>query len=246
GQWVDLAIEDAAMAGVYPWSLPIYTSNNSGLAQARRLSPESLPLLECKDGYVRFNLFLHNHWQAFVRMIGSPEVLLQPEWDRYEFRTNHHDLLRVLALEFTGERTKEELFVEAQRRGIGLTAVKTPEELVRDPQIVARGFFVDLPHPELGRLRVPGRPFRLSEAALPPLRPPEALAAAPEEWLGGSPGGGGRALGTDARRPSPAPGLPLRGIRVVEFSAGAAVPELGMALADFGAEVIKVESRAHL
>jgi len=98
GQWVDLAVEDAAMAGIYPWSLPIYSSNNQGLAQARRLSPQSLPLLECKDGYVRFNLFLRNHWQAFVEMLGNPEVLLQPEWDQYEFRTNHHDLLRVLAL----------------------------------------------------------------------------------------------------------------------------------------------------
>ena len=45
--------------------------------------------------------------------------------------------------------------------------------------------------------------------------------------------------------PDPGPALPLQGIRVVEFTHMVMGPACGMALADFGAEVIKVEPIGH-
>jgi crotonobetainyl-CoA:carnitine CoA-transferase CaiB-like acyl-CoA transferase len=42
--------------------------------------------------------------------------------------------------------------------------VNTPRDLVESPQLQARGFFVDVEHPELGAtIRYPGAPYALSE-----------------------------------------------------------------------------------
>ena len=44
-----------------------------------------------------------------------------------------------------------------------MTIVPNPEQLLDTPQHKAREYFVDIDHPETGKLTYPGAPFRLSE-----------------------------------------------------------------------------------
>jgi crotonobetainyl-CoA:carnitine CoA-transferase CaiB-like acyl-CoA transferase len=46
-------------------------------------------------------------------------------------------------------------------------------------------------------------------------------------------------------QPTPAPGLPFRGMRVVDFGHGGVGVEAGRLFAEYGADVIKIESRAY-
>jgi crotonobetainyl-CoA:carnitine CoA-transferase CaiB-like acyl-CoA transferase len=56
-----------------------------------------------------------------------------------------------------------DFFVEAQHRGLSCGVVYSPEEVLDDPHFVARGFDVQVEHPELGRsFRYPNVPFKLS------------------------------------------------------------------------------------
>ena len=41
------------------------------------------------------------------------------------------------------------------------------------------------------------------------------------------------------------PGFPLEGIRVISFGTGAVIPDFGKILGEFGADVIKIESRGN-
>ncbi len=58
--------------------------------------------------------------------------------------------------------TKEELFKGAQERGVGLMPVYDAADIAEEPQLSQRSFFVDVAHPEMGKLRCPGAPYRLS------------------------------------------------------------------------------------
>ncbi len=50
---------------------------------------------------------------------------------------------------------KEYVVTEAQNRHIPAAPVATPVELVADPQLVDRGFLVEVDHPAFGRMRFP-------------------------------------------------------------------------------------------
>ncbi len=54
-----------------------------------------------------------------------------------------------------------ELFVGWQQRGLAAGIVYSPDEALADPHVVARGFPVEVHHPELGRsFTYPGAPYR--------------------------------------------------------------------------------------
>ncbi len=60
----------------------------------------------------------------------------------------------------------QELFVGAQRAGLTLGAIYSPEEAFEDPHFVARGFQVEVDHPELGRtVRYPGAPYAFEKSS---------------------------------------------------------------------------------
>lgn len=65
---------------------------------------------------------------------------------------------------FLGERLDAyELFAGYQARGLAAGVVYSPDEVLADPHVVARGFPVEVHHPELGRsVTYPGAPYRFT------------------------------------------------------------------------------------
>ncbi|MBX3706098.1 MAG: CoA transferase [Pseudomonadales bacterium] len=58
-----------------------------------------------------------------------------------------------------------DFFIGCQRAGLPSGVIYAPEEAFEDPHFRARGFQVDVEHPELGRsFRYPGAPYRLPES----------------------------------------------------------------------------------
>lgn len=59
--------------------------------------------------------------------------------------------------------TAQEFFLGCQRAGLSVGVINSPEEAYEDEHFVARGFQVEVEHPELGRrIRYPGAPYRLN------------------------------------------------------------------------------------
>ena len=58
-----------------------------------------------------------------------------------------------------------DFFIGSQQRGLAVGAIYSPDEVMDDPHFAARGFRVDVEHPELGRSFVyPGAPYRLESS----------------------------------------------------------------------------------
>ena len=67
----------------------------------------------------------------------------------------------------------EEIYRWSQEKGIPLGAVRTADQVLKDKQMLAREFFVDIDREDTGKLTYPGVPYRFSEIQR------EAPAAAP-------------------------------------------------------------------
>ena len=65
---------------------------------------------------------------------------------------------------FCAERNKWDLYEKGQRRRLLIGIVSTPEDLVKNPQLVAREWLQEVRHDDLdATIRYPGPPVRLAE-----------------------------------------------------------------------------------
>ena len=97
----------------------------------------------------------------------------QPSWsddDRFatrEARQQNIDALWELLGAWTREQSKFDVAREGQRRRIPCFPVNTIDDLMKDQHLEERRFFVPIDHPVAGTLRLPGVPYRLSDARVP-------------------------------------------------------------------------------
>lgn len=133
----------------------------------------------CRDGWA-----LHctlGDWttlREWMRADGIDDVALDdPALEAPLARQDAAELLFDAMDRWAARYTVAELHEGAQLRRLPFAAVHAPEALLADPQLAARGFFVPLDHPGLGRrVPFPGAPFRLGDLAWR-TAPPPALGA---------------------------------------------------------------------
>jgi len=88
----------------------------------------------------------------------------------------HRAELNALVAEWGRSRSSEEVLALLGPKGADLPCarVESPEALIADPQLLARGMIERQPHPVLGEVLFHGNPLRLAGAE------PRARALAPE------------------------------------------------------------------
>jgi crotonobetainyl-CoA:carnitine CoA-transferase CaiB-like acyl-CoA transferase len=120
-------------------------------------------ILPCKDGYIYNALAEEHQWWRFVEVMGHPDWADNELFKDATSRAKYWDALKPLLLEWTMQYTVEEIYRNSQAKGIPIGAVRTADQVLEDKQMAARGFFVEVEHPENGKLRYPGVPYRFSD-----------------------------------------------------------------------------------
>jgi benzylsuccinate CoA-transferase BbsE subunit len=108
----------------------------------RQLAPSGL--YECKDGFAAVIILPPAHWDALARWIHEKtgnETVLDPMWRDLATRVETAELLESWVEELTPHYTKQELFVQGQKRGITITPANTLASLLADPHLAARGWW---------------------------------------------------------------------------------------------------------
>jgi len=194
-----------------------------------------------KDGFCHIVVIPTSHWVNFVNWIGAPEALTDPIWENRHLRIENRDLIEHFTTDFTVTKTKAQLFHDGQRRHITVAPINSPKEFMDDPNTKARKTFSNIKHPTWGLVPIVRPPFRFSETQASVRGFAPVLGANTKEILSSLNASYDNSMPN--RRPNK--GLPLSGFRILDFSQAIAGPVLTQLLAQFGAEVIKVESSAH-
>jgi crotonobetainyl-CoA:carnitine CoA-transferase CaiB-like acyl-CoA transferase len=242
GQHIDYATL-LGIAQTTDWSFcnaSLLRNGNFPINEVRQGSGPVYTIYACKGGYVRLVVLSPRQWRALWEWLGKPEAFADPHWEGFVARLQNADLLTQLYEAHFATMSMEEVSEEAQRRGIVCTPVLRPDEVLNNVHLRARKTFVDLP-------------------VAPGVTGPFASGFIEVDGVRQGPTRGAPAQGADdsaaflanaSPRPAPkagaaAPGAPLAGIRVLDFGIGGVGVEAGRLLAEYGAEVIKVETRTY-
>ena len=220
----------AALAQCTDMAVPLWsilradqTRNGAGL----------YPLFPCTDGLARIVLpMTPGDWRALIAWLGSPPEWTGPEWEGSMLAAPEREQILAALPAMFATRTREAVTVDAEAAGIRVTPVLSPAEVLANEHVVDRVTFrpvvVDGRDGGMfaGLFGVRGTRAEVASARV--------LASAPR-WP---------ARPKPAASPNVGDGsLPLMGVRVLEIGTGVAAPEAGRVLGEWGAEVIKVETR---
>jgi crotonobetainyl-CoA:carnitine CoA-transferase CaiB-like acyl-CoA transferase len=242
GQFVEVSVNEA-IAQICDWSLPNAMARiEAGFpaGEVRNGNGPIYPIFACKGGYVRLIILSVRQWHAMREWLGEPEFLQDPALDGFVARREIAEhVLNPLFVSHFADLSMEEVSLEAQKRGIVCTPALTPADILTNEHFRSRRTFVDVEVvPGINAPLASGY-FEIDGERAGPTTPPPAVGehtAAVFASLG------------DAR---PAPtgdvtaSLPLAGLRVMDFGHGAVGVEVGRRFAEYGAEVMKIESRTY-
>ena len=159
GQHVDVSEQEAVASAL----ARVFVLQSSGAVGRRRGDAPTMERpLPCKDGYIEFHCVEGYHWQAFMKAMGNPEWGNDEQFKDYYARCRNWKILEPLLSQWTMERTKEQIYHTMQAERVAFSPVNTTKDLLGSAQLSARGFFVDISHPDAGKLTYPGTPFKFS------------------------------------------------------------------------------------
>jgi crotonobetainyl-CoA:carnitine CoA-transferase CaiB-like acyl-CoA transferase len=193
-----------------------------------RRSVEVPSIEPAKDGYVGISMVTGQQWLDFAAMVECPELT---EIDQLQFqigRWDYRDWIRERIDPWLRERTVDEIVELGQLFRLPLAPIGNGATIPDMDHLVQRGVYVDNP----AAFRQPRPPWLMSQAAAAPIRPAPRVGEADGRTIWAPRDHSDRDRG----------GLPLSGLRIVDFTAFWAGPAATHALAAFGADVIKVES----
>jgi crotonobetainyl-CoA:carnitine CoA-transferase CaiB-like acyl-CoA transferase len=110
------------------------------------------------DEWLALTVRTDAEWRGLVACVGHPE-LRAARFDDVTARFADEDLIRSRIAEWTRSRPKHAASLELQSRGVPAMPVMTSEDLLNDPQLKSRGFFVEWDHPDVGTRTYPGFPI---------------------------------------------------------------------------------------
>ena len=169
GQLIQTSVHETARLGLYPWIVPVYSYNSNPDAPPpmpeTRMGASIYPVYPCKDGFIRVIALTPRQWDAWVRVLGDPEILKLPEWRDFIYRIGNAADLYPLVVEYTQEFTMTELFEAGSREGVPIAPIYKIDDFYNSQQAKARESFVEVDHPMAGKGEYPAPPFRCSETS---------------------------------------------------------------------------------
>ncbi|XP_073921460.1 succinyl-CoA:glutarate CoA-transferase isoform X2 [Castor canadensis] len=128
-----------------------------------------------KDGYLVVGAGNNQQFATVCKILNLPELI-----DDYKYKTNdlrvqnRKELIKILSARFAEEITKKWLSL-FEGSGIPYGPINSMKDVFAEPQVLHNGLVMEMKHPTVGNISVPGPAVRYSKFKMSEARPPPLL-----------------------------------------------------------------------
>ena len=164
GEHMDISVQEAVVSTLDHVMVRYFYENTIAKRQGGAYWNHSFCILPCKDGHILLAPF--QQWETLVEWMdseGMAEDLGDEEYRQEEYRLAHIDHITEVLEQWTKTYTAKELFESGQLMRFPWAPITSLRAVLNNPQLKARGFFIDIDHPDLKRsISYPGSPYKFS------------------------------------------------------------------------------------
>ncbi len=166
GNHIDTAQYETGLQYLSPILLDYKVNGRLAGRNANR-DPQAAPhgAYPCKgeDQWCVISVFSESEWEALCKAVGHPAWAKEKAFATHAARKQHEDDLDRKIGEWTSRFNPREIMEKLQAAGVKAGIVNTMKDLFSDPQLVHRGQWVVLEHPEIGPMHYQRPPFVLTK-----------------------------------------------------------------------------------
>ena len=165
GQVVDLAIIEPIFTVLGPQPIA-YDQLGAIQERSGNRSNNNAPrnTYQTKDGkWVAISTSAQNIAERVMRLVGRPEFIEEPWFQKGSERAKHADELDEAVQRWISERTTDEVVEAFEEANAAITPIYNIEDIMQDPQYQALDSIITVEDPELGPIKMQNVLFRLSE-----------------------------------------------------------------------------------
>lgn len=157
GEWIDVALFDSLFAAS--------DETLQHCLQGGTVQPAFHPVHKTLDGYVTANIGPdYRAWQNVCAAIGKPELLQDPRFSSQQAVLQNAPAAAKLLSDWLATQTSEDAERILTENHVVVGVVKTVEQAVRQPQVLARGGIAPVDDPILGRIDVVNTAAKFADA----------------------------------------------------------------------------------
>lgn len=192
GQYIDLALLDVQIACLANQAMN-YLATGQNPKRLGNAHPNIVPYQDfpTADGYMILAIGNDGQFARFCEAAGQPALAADPRFATNRARVENRAVLIPLLKKLTVERNTADWIAMLEALAVPCGPINTLADVFADPQVVARGMKVTMPHPATGSVPQVASPIKLSATPVDYRLPPPMLGEHTEAILAGT-------LGLDA------------------------------------------------
>jgi len=163
GQWIDVCLFDSAVAMMAVMNLNFLVTGKPP-SRAGNAHQNIVPyqVFACADGHVIVAVGNDSQFAKFCDAAGRPEWAADSRFAKNADRVRYRDVLVPLIADVMKTRTQHAWLAGLEAQGVPCGPINRLDQVFSDPQLIARGLKMDLPHPLAGSVPQVGTPIGFS------------------------------------------------------------------------------------
>ena len=184
GQYIDMALFDTMIAMLANMNMNYLTTGRApGRAGNAHQNIVPYQVFAAADGHVVIAVGNDGQYAKFCEIAGRPDLATDPRFATNAERVRNRAVLVPLLEAIVRERPAAFWAEKLEAAGVPCGPINSIAQALADPQAVARGIRIDLPHPTAGTVPLVGMPIRMSASSPSYERPPPLLGEHTDEVL---------------------------------------------------------------